>query len=380
MPTLCKYPLAVSAVLLVSVLTFQPAAILAQTSSGTSNNPMIYPPDAKPYGKSYSEWTTEWWKWFVSIPNDDNPINDQTGQNCAVGQNGPVWFLVGSGGGEAERSCEVPAGKAILIPAIIVECSYAEDDSLKTEADLRTCAKSDQDQVTDVSATIDGTELSDQQVYRVDSPLFDVTFPNNNVFSAAEGPTQAVSDGFWVFIKPLPPGKHDIHVKGLMVDYTVTAPINFVEDSAYHLTVSAPPSYSEHEQAITITGKSIPLLLASSSNISNVEFDEDAKQLSFIVTPSSEQSEHVTTVPISRVLGGPYTVMLDGEPISDYGVYEDKTTAETIMTIPHSQESHNVVITGTNVVPELSYAIATLIATLGVIVIFGRAKLVGRLS
>jgi hypothetical protein len=221
----------------ITVFVFPIAAIIIPLSAFAQEDSVTFPPDSRPYGRTYAEWTVEWWKWFISIPTEDNPINDPSGERCALGQQDSVWFLVGSGGGRAERECTIPAGKAILMPALNVECSYAEDESLKTEDDLRACATSDQDLVTETAATLDGSVL---QVHRVQSEVFDLTFPPDNIFAAPEGPTKAVSEGFWVFVKPLPPGQYELHAEGLLVDPTVTGPINLVEDTTYHLTVENP--------------------------------------------------------------------------------------------------------------------------------------------
>jgi hypothetical protein len=218
----------------IAVFVFLIASINIPLSAFAQEDSVTFPPDSKPYQRTYAEWTAEWWKWFISIPAADNPINDPSGERCALGQQGPVWFLVGSGGGKAERECTIPAGRAILMPAINVECSYAEDQSLRTEDDLRACAISDQDLVTMTAATLNGSVL---QVNRVQSPVFNLTFPVGDVFVTSGGPSQAVSEGFWVFLKPLPPGLYELHLQGLLVDPTVTGPVNLAEDSTYHLTV-----------------------------------------------------------------------------------------------------------------------------------------------
>jgi hypothetical protein len=218
----------------IAVFVFLIAVITIPLSAFAQDDSVTLLPGTNPYQRTYAEWTAEWWKWFLSIPTENNPMNDPSGEKCALGQQGPVWFLVGSGGGKAERECIIPAGRAILIPAINVECSFAEDQSLRTDDDLRACATSDQDLVTQTAATLNGSVL---QVHRVQSPVFNLTFPVDNIFAAPEGPTKAVSEGFWVFIKPLPPGQYELHVEGLLVDPTVTAPVNLVEDSTYHLTV-----------------------------------------------------------------------------------------------------------------------------------------------
>ena len=238
----------------IAVFVFLIAAIIIPLSAFAQEDSVTFPPDSKPYQRTYAEWTAEWWKWFISIPIGNNPLNDPSGERCALGQNqtGPVWFLVGSGGGKAERECTIPAGRAILMPAINVECSYAEDQSLRTEDDLRACATSDQDLVTETAATLNGSVL---QVHRVQSPVFNLTFSVDNVFAAPVGPTKVVSEGFWVFVKPLPPGQYVLHVQGLLVDPTVTGPVNLVEDSTYHLTVENLESETGNE-TVTIANES----------------------------------------------------------------------------------------------------------------------------
>lgn len=73
--------------------------------NGGSSNLVVFPPDSNPYGVNYAEWTTKWWQWVPSIPKEFNPVLDENGKNCAQGQSGPVWFLAGTAGGSAKRTC-----------------------------------------------------------------------------------------------------------------------------------------------------------------------------------------------------------------------------------------------------------------------------------
>jgi len=197
----------------------------------------VYPPNAQIYGASYPEWTAKWWQWFISIPDPGHPIHDPTGANCATSQSGPVWFLAGSDVGNPVRTCTVPMGKAILLPTINNECSTAEYKDLTTESALRDCVKSFASHFKNFEATIDGTPIENITLYNIVSPLFNATFPAKPVFTAAPGPTQAVSAGNWVFIAPLPEGTHEIHIKGASVDFTGDQTTNYAQDVTYHLMV-----------------------------------------------------------------------------------------------------------------------------------------------
>jgi hypothetical protein len=198
-------------------------------------NPGVYSTDSKPYGLTYVDWTAKWWQWVMPIPQSTNPITDQSGINCAVNQNDPhVFFLAGTTGGAAQRVCTIPVGKAILIAIFNGECSYAEYPKFKTESELRACAITGDNGAT-VQATVDGKNLQNLNKYRVQSPLFNVTFADHNIFGAPGGMTQAVSDGWWVFLQPLAPGKHEIHFSGVLVANPASATQSTANDVTYSL-------------------------------------------------------------------------------------------------------------------------------------------------
>lgn len=199
-------------------------------------NPGVFSVTTKPYGFSYGEWSAKWWTWLMQIPSSVNPINDKMGEQCARNQQGPVWFLAGSQQ-TVERHCTIPHGMALFIPTFTTECSYAEDARLHTEEQLRSCAiNSDQGGVAQIS--IDGVNLKDLQNYKVQSPLFNVIFPQDNIFGARPGPTQAISDGIFIIVQPLAPGNHVIHSSsGVVLGNPTLGAQGFASDVTYHLTV-----------------------------------------------------------------------------------------------------------------------------------------------
>jgi len=193
----------------------------SDNSANGNNNPnnslpiAVFPADSKPYGLTYGEWTAKWWQWGYSVPKDINPAYDDTGKNCAQKQNGPVWFLAGTYGHAVNRKCNIPVGKAILFPILNSECSFAEFPKLRTLSELRTCAKTIQDQVSSLKASVDGRPIPSLQEYRIQSPPFNFTLPGNNILGLpANVATQAIADGNWVFLKPLSPGSHKITFRG----------------------------------------------------------------------------------------------------------------------------------------------------------------------
>jgi hypothetical protein len=173
----------------------------------------LYAPNSRPFGRTYAEWTARWWQWVLSIAKTENPLVDENGKNCANNQSGPVWFLAGTLKGPAERSCIIPADKAILFPVINVEASVAEGDGT-TDEELAARAKFEMDQITDMRAMISGTNVNEVKQYRIQSPSFNVTLPTDNVLGLPAQTTKMISEGYWLFLKPLEPGKYDLNSFG----------------------------------------------------------------------------------------------------------------------------------------------------------------------
>lgn len=186
-------------------------SVAPQESRTKRSNLLTFDSSEKPFGKSWEEWTAEWWRWALSSPKDQNPITDTNGQHASINQSGPVWFLAGTFGGLLERTCEIPAGKAIFFPISCNETSFAECPNFTAEDELREFAKKDIDQVKTIMATINGERLPDSDIRRLQCASFELTLPQENVVGGSPGKTVSASDGYWVFLKPLPICRHEIH-------------------------------------------------------------------------------------------------------------------------------------------------------------------------
>ena len=237
-------------ILLLTSITSQSA--WTQSPATDSSNPAIFPADSQPYGLTYGEWTAKWSQWAESIPTENNPMLDETGEDCAQAQNqtGPVWFLAGTSGGSAERRCTIPAGKAILIPVINNVNIRAASE---TDEELLAGAKNPVDSVTILEFSIDGVPLQDIWNYRLQSPFFDVTLPNDNVFGISAGTYRAVADGYWVFLQPLPPGQHEIRLHGVMGSPSAISPTPSFETAVTYNLIVSDTAIPTTEQATNAT-------------------------------------------------------------------------------------------------------------------------------
>jgi len=166
-----------------------------------------------------------WWQWLLSISRDRNPALDRTGKNFNVNQLDPnVLFLAGvlAGSGSVERTIMMNKGKAILFPIINFITSYAEEPSLKSEEELLFYAKSNIDDIAKKEASINGINFRNIETYRVQSKVFTLIFPEDNVYGLEPGSTIGASDGYWIFLKPLRTGKYDICTIGSCLSGRIT--------------------------------------------------------------------------------------------------------------------------------------------------------------
>ena len=75
-----------------------------------------------------------------------------------------------------------------------------------------TCTARELDESTDGNQQyrVNGQEVADLDTYRIASPLFTVTLPENNIFGVEPGVAQAVSESYSFIIAPPPPGEYQI--------------------------------------------------------------------------------------------------------------------------------------------------------------------------
>jgi hypothetical protein len=101
-----------------------------------------------------------------------------------------------------------------LFPILEKEDSLAEDTDLLTDSELARRCKDAIDRIIHMEVSIDDQKIENLGNYRFRSSVFDLKFPEDNVYDVKPGPTRSVCDGYWVFIKPLPIGPHLVHFKG----------------------------------------------------------------------------------------------------------------------------------------------------------------------
>ena len=190
-------------------------------------NPGVLPPNSHAFGTTYEDLAGAWFQWAWNIPSEVNPILDQTGEFCDINQEGKIWFLAGNFGGVSERTCTVPAGKALFFPllnglSLAPEFGETEDEirqDVNDDIDCRTTPEPpppEENCVVDLVCEIDGVPLQDLYAYRTESPEggFVLSIEEGgllNQFGFAPGDREpAVADGYWILLAPLSKGRHVI--------------------------------------------------------------------------------------------------------------------------------------------------------------------------
>jgi hypothetical protein len=228
--------------------------VAAGPALAKNSKPDIVPIGQKAYGKSYEEWSAEWWRWVYSVPaippaGHPHPLFDFTGEDCDEGQKGKVWFLGGiivvdTEGGSAEgvvRECTIPNGKALFFPILNSEQDNVDDNpnnDVGRDVLTQRCVDS-MANPQELLVEVDGVALANPQSFAIKPfpfrydvtaepslyDVFGVTWPGE--LDAAG----AVSCGYYVLLQPLPKGPHTILIAA------TTADGSFKFDVTYELTV-----------------------------------------------------------------------------------------------------------------------------------------------
>lgn len=166
-------------------------------------------------GIDRATYANDWWQWAASMPGSESPVQDLTGEDCAVNQRGPVWYLAGGFGTSLiSRSCTVPKDQHIFFPVINMVVYPPRGSSITCDAAKATAAQNNARHVF-VRVFLDGFELPNAGRFRVAShECFDLMgrWPAD---ASAPVISPTATDGYWIMLRPLPPGRHKLEFRAL---------------------------------------------------------------------------------------------------------------------------------------------------------------------
>ena len=209
-----------------------PAASADNNNHGNhhGNGSRVVEPGEEYQGKTYNELASKWANWLSAEPFATNPALDPDGRFCNLNQEGKVWFLASTFSGVVDRTCEIPAGKAIFLSLGGVFLSFAPEFpaagspclQLTTVLDQVRCDVNGGVPVTPAvsfEVTLDGVPVEDLLAFRAQSQPggFTLEVPNPSFITdlgfAPGDRSTAVADGYFLLLKPLKHGTHTLNLR-----------------------------------------------------------------------------------------------------------------------------------------------------------------------
>jgi len=201
----------------------------------SSSNPSTFLKGSTPYDVPYEDWITKWWQWNMQTPKDQHPqLVSPDLINCPAGESGNVSFFTHPLQGESKYSCTIPAGYALMFPISTGECTSDEAKS-SIPADMMKCA-TEGDKYLTFDVTVDGVRLNGLDQNYARSKVFNMTVPEDNFLDLKPGIWEAVTGGYFVFLKPLSVGNHEVSISARVTN-PVDPSYNFNYHTQYILTV-----------------------------------------------------------------------------------------------------------------------------------------------
>lgn len=199
------------------------------------------------FGHTHAELAALWWQWVFGLPREHHPLYDTTGEDCAVGQSEDVFFLAGTFGGPASRQCTVPAGQPLFFPLVnnSVDNGVYPPEERYTDEEQLEYITAWADGIDEMTLEIDGTTWTTEMLraYRAAARYsYDLSDTRPNLYDTrgidyAGEIDPAFTDGYWIYLPPLPPGAHHIHFTGQEAGDEELGIRPFSLDVEYDLTV-----------------------------------------------------------------------------------------------------------------------------------------------
>lgn len=187
-------------------------------------NIAFYSPTSPPPGIPLQGLIAKWWNWWISVPEEKalNWPDCLIGQGGGIGKNESVLFLPNPASANAantkrlNQNCEIFSNQAIFFPLYNGECDTGQYPE-KTDPELKACARDSNydphgsDNPPNMNVYVDGKEVTSNKFEIFTSKPFTLIIPEVNAYDIKSGNERTMGGGWYIFLKPLSPGTHEIH-------------------------------------------------------------------------------------------------------------------------------------------------------------------------
>jgi hypothetical protein len=195
----------------------------------------VIPPSELPYGLSYQEWSAKWWQFFYG--QSANNLQPLGSPGICEGPAARVLFLNGAPASATETNhATIFADTSLFFPIVAVAadntaCPLTDFTTNSAEVLAAEAVAGWNVEASRTTCTIDGVavpglENPTNSIYNVVSTPFSyTTAEKDNIVAVSEGEPclpggltvyPAAADGVYLMLAPLSPGKHRIHLVGVL--------------------------------------------------------------------------------------------------------------------------------------------------------------------
>jgi len=187
----------------------------------------LFDKDESPFQLPYDQWVTRYWNWWIATTKEQANPSDGS---CLMKEDGPVVMLMDpSVGGNRKQMCDISSEKGILIGLWSGECDRGFNGQRNSSYEkLLQCARDSNKGTIVGSLFVDGVPIAQLNVVNdqttgisnitdIRTKEFNITIPTNSHYQSDNyGTFGAAVEGWYVFLKPLPPGEHTIFLKNFV--------------------------------------------------------------------------------------------------------------------------------------------------------------------